>query len=114
TVARALKASELLDKEGVSARVVNMSTLKPIDKDMVIKCAEETGGIVTAEDHNIYGGLGSAVAEVLVKSKPVPMEFVGVKDTFGESGEPDELAEKYGIDQKGIIAGVNRLLARIK
>lgn len=113
TTARALKAAELLVEECISACVVNMSTLKPIDKELIIKCAEKTKGIVTAEDHNIYGGLGSAVAEVLVQSKPVPMEFVGVNDTFGESGEPDELAEKYGIDEKGIIAGVKRLLERI-
>ena len=113
TTSRALKAAELLDKEGVSSRVVNMSTLKPIDKELIINCAAETNGIVTVEDHNIFGGLGSAVAEVLVQSKPVPMEFVGVSDTFGESGEPDELSEKYGIDEKGIIAGVHRLLERI-
>jgi len=113
TTARSLKAAELLDKEGVSARVVNMSTLKPIDKDLILESAAETNGIVTVEDHNVFGGLGGAVAEVLVQSNPVPMEFVGVNDTFGESGEPDELAEKYGIDQKGIINGVYRLLERL-
>jgi len=112
TTGRALKAAELLEMEGISARVVNMSTIKPIDVDMVVKCANETNGIVTAEDHNIFGGLGSAVAEVVVKHKPVPMEFVGVNDLFGESGEPDELAEKYEIDPKAIVTRAKILLDR--
>jgi transketolase len=110
TTARALNASNALEKEGISCRVVNMSTIKPIDRNMILQCAEETGRIVTVEDHNIIGGLGSAVAEVLVQSNPVRMEFIGVKDIFGESGEPDELAKKYGIDELGIIAGVHRLM----
>jgi transketolase len=114
TTHRALKASELLEKEGISARVVNMSTIKPVDVEMVVKCANETNGIITAEDHNIFGGLGSAVAEVVVKHKPVPMEFVGVNDLFGESGEPDELAEKYEIDTKAIILKAKTLLDRKK
>jgi len=113
TTERSLRAAKQLEKNGISARVVNMSTIKPIDVELIIKCAKETKGIVTAEDHNIFGGLGSAVAEVLVKYKPVPMEFVGVKDSFGESGEPDELAEKYGIDNKAIIKSVHRLLERV-
>lgn len=113
TTSRALNAAKILEDEGISARVVNMSTLKPIDKDLIIKCANETGGIVSVEDHNIFGGLGSAVAEVLVQNNPIPMEFVGVIDTFGESGEPDELAEKYGIDSKGIIKAVRKILKRI-
>ena len=114
TVARSLDAANILEKEGISTRVVNMSTIKPLDAELIIKCAKETKGIVTAEDHNIFGGLGSAVAEVLVKNNPTPMEFIGVKDSFGESGEPDELAEKYGIDYKAIIKGVHRLLKRVK
>ncbi len=113
TTARALEAAEKLAIEGISARVVNMSTIKPIDKDMIIHCAETTRGIVTVEDHNIFGGLGSAVAEVLVHNIPVPMEFIGVNDSFGESGEPDELAKKYGIDSNGIVRGVKKLLRRI-
>ncbi|OHB24741.1 MAG: transketolase [Desulfuromonadaceae bacterium GWC2_58_13] len=96
-VARALDAAQLLDAQGISARVVNMATIKPIDTELLVRCAEETGCIVTAEDHNIFGGLGSAVAEALVQTSPCPMEFVGVQDVFGESGEPDELAEKYGL-----------------
>jgi transketolase len=113
TTGRALEAAKLLEMDGISVRVVNMSTIKPIDSDMVIKCADEMKGIVTVEDHNIFGGLGSAVAEVLVQHNPVPMEFVGVQDSFGESGEPDELAEKYGIDHKAIIKSVHQLLERI-
>ena len=113
TTARALEAAKLLDMDGISARVVNMSTIKPIDSELIIKCAKETNGIVTAEDHNILGGLGSAVAEVLVQHNPVPMEFVGVKDSFGESGEPDELAEKYEVDDKAIIKSVKKLKKRL-
>jgi transketolase len=113
TTGRALEAAKLLEMDGISVRVVNISTIKPIDSDMVIKCADETKGIITVEDHNIFGGLGSAVAEVLVQHTPVPMEFVGVQDSFGESGEPDELAEKYGIDHKAIIKSVHQLLERI-
>jgi transketolase len=114
TTGRTLHAAGLLEKDGISARVVNMSTIKPIDADMIIKCANETKGIVTVEDHNVFGGLGSAVAEVVVKNIPIPMEIIGVNDSFGESGEPDELAEKYGIDFKNIIKGVHRLLERVK
>ena len=113
TTGRALESAKLLEMDGISARVVNMSTIKPIDKEMIIKCADETNGIVTAEDHNIFGGLGSAVAEVLVQNNPVPMEFVGVQDSFGESGEPDELAGKYKIDDKAIIKSVKKLLKRV-
>ena len=113
TTGRALEAAKILEMDGISVRIVNMSTIKPIDSAMVIKCANETKGIITVEDHNILGGLGSAVAEVLVQHNPVPMEFVGVQDSFGESGEPDELAEKYGIDHKAIIKSVHHLLERI-
>ena len=94
-VARALDARDLLSQEGISVRVVNMSTLKPIDTPLLVQCAEETGCMVTAEDHNVLGGLGSAVAESLSATFPCPIEFVGVQDTFGESGEPQELAERY-------------------
>ena len=112
TTARALDAADILDKEGISSRVINLSTIKPADKELLIQCAEETKGIITVEDHNIFGGLGSAVAEVLAQEKPTPMEFVGVMDIFGESGEPDELAEKYEIDTSGIIRSVKKLLKR--
>ena len=113
TTARALDAADILDKEGISSRVINLSTIKPADKELLIQCAEETKGIITVEDHNIFGGLGSAVAEVLVQERPTPMEFVGIRDTFGESGEPDELAKKYGIDSLGIVNGVKKMLDKL-
>jgi transketolase len=111
-VARALDAADLLSREGISARVVNMATLKPLDTELLVRCAEETGCFVTAEDHNIYGGLGSAVAEALAQTKPSPIEMVGVRDTFGESGEPDELAEKYGLTGPYIAAAARRAIMR--
>ena len=111
-VARALKAAEQLEKENISARVVNMSTIKPIDKDLLVQCAQDTGCFVTAEDHNVLGGLGSAVAEVLAQHAPCPVEFIGVNDVFGESGEPDELAEKYGLTAPHIAAAVKRVVKR--
>jgi len=108
----ALEAAEDLQKEGVSARVINMSTIKPIDREMIIQAARETGALVTAEEHNIIGGLGSAVAEVLVENQPVPLERVGVKDVFGESGKPQELLEKYGLTAKDVKAAVYRVMKR--
>lgn len=111
---RALDAAALLVADGIEARVVNMPTIKPIDADLVARCAAETGAIVTAEDHNIIGGLGSAVAEALVQGTPCPMEFIGVRDQFGESGEPDELAEKYGLTGPFIAAAAKRAIARKK
>jgi len=91
-VARAMQAADILADQGVDARVVNMPTIKPIDEVLLKRCVMETGCMVTAEDHNIYGGLGSAVAEAVTKHRPCPIEFVGLQDTFGTSGEPDELA----------------------
>ncbi len=111
-VHRAIKAAELLEKERISCRVVNMSSVKPIDREIIEDSARETGAIVTAEDHNILGGLGGAVSEVVVSSCPAPVEMVGIRDCFGESGEPEELAIKYGIDVNGIINGVRRVLKR--
>jgi transketolase len=111
-VARALEAAELLHDEGISARIVNMATIKPIDTEILKRCAKETGAIVTAEDHNIYGGLGSAVAEAVVKVHPCPIEFVGLNDTFGTSGEPDELAEHFAITAPFIAASAKRAIAR--
>jgi transketolase len=111
-VARALDAAHLLAADGIAARVVNMSTIKPLDKELVARCAEETGCFVTAEDHNIHGGLGSAVAEVVVQGRPCPMEMIGVQDTFGESGEPEELAEKYGLTGTYIAAAARRVVGR--
>lgn len=101
-VAEALVAFDLLKKLRVSARVIDLHTIKPIDEDLIIEAAEETEGIVTAEDHNIIGGLGSAVAEVLAEKRPAPIRRVGVKDTFGESGDHKELMLKYGLTADNI------------
>ncbi len=106
----ALQAAYILEKSNINARVINMHTIKPIDKDIIIKAAKETGAIVTAEEHQIIGGLASAVAEVVVRNMPVPMEFVGMNDCFGESGEPYELMDKYGMTYKDIIKKVVKLL----
>ncbi|MBQ6853666.1 MAG: transketolase family protein, partial [Peptococcaceae bacterium] len=94
-VSKAVEAAELLAAEGISAAVVNISTIKPLDAELIVAQAQKTGAIVTCEEHNIYGGLGSAVAEVLVENCPVPMARVGVADKYVESGVPDELLEKH-------------------
>jgi transketolase len=111
-VARAVQAAEMLKDDGFSARVVNMATIKPIDTALLIRCAEETGAIVTAEDHNIHGGLGGAVAEALAATRPCPIEFIGVQDVFGASGEPEELAELFGLGPKDIAAAARKAVAR--
>lgn len=108
----ALKAADELKGKGVSARVVNIFTLKPIDKNLIIQCAEETGAIVTAENHNIINGLGSAVAEVVVENVPVPMERVGVDDLFGEVGPQQYLKERFGLTAENIVAKVNKVINR--
>ena len=109
-VARALEAADTLAGEGVSVRVVNMATIKPIDVAEVVAAASETNGIVTAEDHNIFGGLGSAVAECTAQHHPAKMKFVGVKDTFGKSGEHDELPAMFGIDVKAVYFACKELI----
>jgi len=111
-VARAMQAADILADQGVDARVVNMPTIKPIDEVLLKRCVMETGCMVTAEDHNIYGGLGSAVAEAVTKHRPCPIEFVGLQDTFGTSGEPDELAEYFHITAPYIAAAAMRAIAR--
>jgi transketolase len=113
-VARALLAADMLKADGISARVVNMPTIKPIDTKLLAACALETGAIVTAEDHNIHGGLGGAVAEALAQTRPCPIEFVGVHDRFGASGEPDELAHHFGISAPFIADAARRVIARKK
>ena len=111
-VGPAVEAAKQLEGEQISARVINMASIKPIDANAIIKAAEETGAIVTAEEHNILGGLGSAVSEVVVAHKPVPMEFVGVQDTFGESGTPKELMAKYGLTAEAIVKAVKKVVTR--
>lgn len=111
-VGPAMEAATALEGEGVSARVINMASIKPIDTEAIISAAAETGAIVTAEEHNVLGGLGSAVAEVLAANKPVPVEFVGVKDTFGESGTPKELMAKYGLTANDIVKAAKQVVTR--
>ncbi len=109
---RALKVAEALKKDGISAKVLNISTIKPIDTDAVINIAKTCGAIVTVEEHQIIGGLGSAVSEVLAQNFPVPQEFVGVHDKFGQSGKPDELIEHYGMGESHIKEAVKKVIGR--
>ena len=109
-VPEAMKAAEMLKEEGISVRVINMATIKPIDVDIIVKAAKETGAIVTAEEHNVIGGLGSAVAEVLCENSPVPMKRVGTQDVFGQSGKPAELLEIYGLTAENIAKNVKEVL----
>jgi len=102
-VYEALKAADMLRKQGIKARVINLHTPKPIDRDIIVKAAKETGAIVTVEEHTLYGGFGSAIAEVIVQKCPVIMKLLGVRDHFGESGEPDELYEHFGITASYIV-----------
>ena len=111
-VGPAMEAAETLASEGIDVRVINMASIKPLDVDAVAKAAKETGAIITAEEHNIYGGLGAAVAEAVTETVPVPVERVGVKDTFGESGTPKELMAKYGLSAEYIVAAVRKVLER--
>lgn len=111
-VAEALKAATVLRTEGIFARVVDMFTWKPIDSELVEKCAKETRCFVTAENHNIYGGLGSAISEVAVKRCPVPIEMVGVDDRFGQVGSVDYLREQYNLSAVDIIDAAKRAIAR--
>jgi len=111
----ALLAGDMLEEKlGISAMVVNNSTIKPIDVVTITEAARKCGAIVTAEEHQVYGGLGSAVAEVVVKNYPVPMEFVGIKDTFGGSGEPEELMEKFGLTSERIFQSALKAIDRKK
>ncbi|MFQ6104453.1 MAG: transketolase family protein [Candidatus Glassbacteria bacterium] len=114
-VARALEAADILEGDGIYTRVLNMSTIKPIDCDSIKRAAIETGAIVTVEEHSIIGGLGSAVAEVLAENKPVPMRRVGCDDCFGVSGTPEELFERYGLTTPCIVEKVRSVVQqRIK
>ena len=113
-VQESLKAAKMLEADGIKARVIDMHTIKPIDKDMILKAAKETGAIVTAEEHSIIGGLGSAVSEVLATSMLTPLEMVGVQDCFGHSGHPDELLEKYGLTPDNIVKAAKAAISRKK
>lgn len=111
-VSEAMEAADILSEKGIDARVIDIHTIKPIDEEILIRAAEETGAVVTAEEHSVIGGLGSAVAEVLVQNCPVKMELVGQKDVFGESGQPEELKEKYGMNAGAIVKAVEKVLGR--
>jgi transketolase len=111
-VSESLKAADALAREGVQARVVNMHTIKPLDEETVVRSAEETGAIVTAEEHQVNGGLGGAVAEVLVRKSPVPQEMVAVRDTFGESGDAEGLLRKYRLKDVDIVNAAREVLRR--
>ena len=113
-VGPALEAQKALAADGIGTRVINMATIKPIDRGIIARAAAETGAIVTAEEHNIIGGLGSAVAEVVTETVPVPVERVGVMDTFGKSGPAKELLTVFGLDAAHIAAAVRRAMARKK
>jgi transketolase len=108
-VAAALEAAHTFSEEGLEARVLDMHTIKPLDQAAVIRAAQETGAIVTAEEHVLDGGLGSAVARVVAENHPVPMRFVGVRNTYAESGKPEELLEKYGLMPADIVKAVKQV-----
>jgi transketolase len=108
----ALQAADILEACGIQARVLNMHTIKPIDEDSIIRAARETGAIVTAEEHQVNCGLGSSVAEVVVQHHPVPMAFVGMPDRFGESGEPRQLMEKFGMTAAAIAEAGKKIVRR--
>ena len=102
-VEQVLIAKKLLEENGINIRVVDIHTIKPIDKELVVKCAKETKKLISIEDHNIIGGLGSAIAEVLVEEYPVKLERLGIRDTFGKSGKAEKLMEYFGITAKDIM-----------
>lgn len=110
-VSQALEAAGLLEKRGIQTRVVNMASIKPLDQELVITCARETGALVTAEEHSVLGGLGGAVAECLGSHYPAPLIRVGVRDTFGESGPAGELLKKYGLTPRDLADAVGQALA---
>ena len=111
-VGAAIVAPERLRQEGIHVRVLDMATVKPLDEEAVQRAAEETGAIVTAEEHLVHGGLGARVAQAVCRTRPVPMEFVGLDDTYAESGDPAALLEKYGLTADDIVAAVRRVTGR--
>ena len=111
-VQAALEAAEALAEKGISAEVIDMHTIKPLDEELIVKSASKTGRVVTCEEHSVIGGLGSAVCDVLAAKYPVPVEKLGVNDVFGESGPAVDLLKKYGLDAAGVEAAVEKVLAR--
>ncbi len=110
-VYHSIEAGKLLEQEGIKPRIINMHTIKPIDRDIIIKAAKETGLIVTVEEHSIIGGLGGAVAEVIVENCPVPVKRIGIQDRFGKSGKPEELLEMYGLTANHIVQKVKEAIS---
>ena len=108
----AIKAAEALETKGISAEVINIHTIKPLDEEAILKSVSKTGCIVTAEEHNMLGGLGESVARTLAENNPSPQEFVAVKDSFGESGTPAQLMEKYGLTDKDIVKAAEKVIKR--
>ena len=111
---KTVEAAKELAKEGISAEVINMHTIKPLDEEAVIKSLTKTGAVVTAEEHNVIGGLGDAIAQVATRNVPVPQEYIGTNDTFGESGKPEQLLKKYGLDTPNIVAAAKKAISRKK
>jgi transketolase len=111
-VAQAMLAADTLEGEGISARVLDMHTVKPLDREAIARAAAETKAIVVAEEHLVDGGLGVRVAQVVAETRPCPMEFVGIQDTYAESGEPEELLDKYGLIARDVAAAVRKVVAR--
>ena len=110
-VALCMDAADMLEKEGISAEVIDMSTIKPLDTQAVVSSVSKTGCAVTAEEHSVIGGLGSAVSEFLSENMPCPLTRIGTRDTFGESGEPDELFKKYGLTAEDIREAAKRSIS---
>lgn len=113
-VGEAICAAGILNKDGIDAKIVNLHTPKPIDRELIIKIAKEIGVVVTAEEHTIYGGFGSAICEVLAEECPVPVKMVGIKDRFGESGEPKQLFKHFGIDAESIVRAAKEVIRKKK
>lgn len=109
---KAIEAGEKLAEQGIDVEIINIHTIKPLDEQAVIKSVKKTGCVVTAEEHNRYGGLGDSIAQVLTRNHPVPQEYVAVNDSFGESGKPDQLMRKYGLEADDIVAAVQRVIKR--
>lgn len=109
---KAIEAGKILEEKGISVDIINMHTIKPLDVEAVIASISKTKCAVTCEEHNIIGGLGDSIAQVAAKNLPIPIEYVGTQDTFGESGKPSELLTKYGLDAPNIVAAVEKVIAR--
>jgi transketolase len=110
----AVEAGKILEERGYSVEIINIHTIKPLDEEAVLRSITKTGCAVTAEEHNVLGGLGDSIAQVAARHMPIPIEYVGTKDTFGESGKPLDLLKKYGLDTEHIVAAAEKAIARKK